>query len=125
MVTLAILNGAIREKLYGPLMRELSAHQLSTFTAIVLFGFYIWILTGIWQIESPMQAILIGGLWVIMTISFEFIAGRYVFGHSWEKLFHDYNLLRGRVWVLVLIWVSIAPYLIFRIRTFQSSIHMG
>lgn len=53
MVVLAILNGTIREKLYGQFMRELSAHQLSTFIGIILFGAYIWILTGVWRIESP------------------------------------------------------------------------
>ena len=30
MVILAILNGAIREKVYGKFMGELTAHQLST-----------------------------------------------------------------------------------------------
>jgi hypothetical protein len=125
MVAIAIFNGATREKLYGPLMRELYAHQLSTALAIVLFGIYIWVLTGIWQIESSVQALLIGGLWLIMTILFEFVAGHYLFGHSWEKLFHDYNLRQGRVWVLVLIWVSIAPYLVFWIRTTWRSIHVS
>ena len=36
MVVLAILNGAIREKFYGQVKRELSAHQLSTFIVIIL-----------------------------------------------------------------------------------------
>ena len=45
MLILAILNGAVREKIYGPSMPELSAHQLSTVTGIIIFGVYIWILT--------------------------------------------------------------------------------
>ena len=116
MVILAIINGALREKLYGPSMRELSAHQLSTLIGIVLFGVYIWILTGIRHIASSRQALLIGGMWLIMTVLFEFIFGHYVMGHPWDKLFHDYNLVKGRVWVLVLIWTALAPYLFFRIR---------
>lgn len=116
MVALAILNGAIREKLYGPSMRELSAHQLSTFIAIVLFGIYIWTLANIWPIDSPTQAIVIGGLWLIMTIAFEFIFGHFVAGHPWSKLLADYNLIKGRVWLLVLVWTTIAPYVFYRIR---------
>jgi hypothetical protein len=40
---------------------------------------------------------------------FELLAGHYVFGNSWEKLLADYNLFRGRIWVLVLIVILFAP----------------
>lgn len=115
-VVLAILNGTIREKLYGQFMRELSAHQLSTFIGIILFGAYIWILTGVWRIESPKQAFVIGVMWLIMTVVFEFIFGHFVMDHSWRKLLHDYNLIKGRVWVFVLIWTTVAPYIFYRVR---------
>jgi hypothetical protein len=117
LVVLAIVNGAIREKGYGPLMTELSAHQSSTVIGLGLFGLYIWILTGFWRIESARQAFVIGGTWLILTIVFEFFFGHYVMGHSWSKLFHDYNLLKGRIWVLVLIWTAVAPYVFYRLRS--------
>ena len=116
MVILAILNGAIREKAYGQFMRELSAHQLSSFTGLVLFGVYIWVLTGLFRIESSRQALLIGGMWLIMTVVFEFIFGHFVMGHPWNKFFNDYNIPEGRVWSLVLIWTAVAPYLFYRMR---------
>jgi hypothetical protein len=37
-------------------------------------------------------------------------------GHPWKRLFHDYNLLRGRLWVLILIWTGVAPYVFFRLQ---------
>ena len=116
LVILAIMNGIVRNKVYGPAMKELTAHQLSTLTGVILFGVYIWCLTGIWRIESSRQAFLIGGIWLLMTILFEFIFGHFVIGHPWSKLFHDYNLLEGRVWILLLIWTAIAPYIFYRIR---------
>jgi hypothetical protein len=117
MVILAVLNGVIREKVYGQLMPELSAHQLSTFIALFFFGVYIWCLTGVWRIDSSKQALVIGCMWLIMTIVFEFVFGHYVMGHSWRRLFHDYNLLKGRVWSLVLIWTAVAPYVFYRMRS--------
>ena len=116
MVVIGILNGIMREYLYGQLMPELSAHQLSTLIGLVLFGIYIWFLSGVCQIESAKQALLIGAIWFFLTVVFEFIFGHYVIGHSWSKLFHDYNLAKGRVWSLVLIWISIAPYIFYRFR---------
>jgi hypothetical protein len=117
MVILAILNGAVREKIYGPSMQELSAHQLSTFIGLILFGFYIWTLTGIYRIQSSSQAFVIGGMWLIMTILFEFIFGHFIMRHPYRKLFHDYNLLKGRIWLLVLIWMAVAPYVFYRVRS--------
>ena len=117
MVFLAILNGAIREKAYGPFMQELSAHQLSTVIGMILFGGYIWILTGAFLIKSSRQAFWIGCMWLIMTLLFEFGFGHYVMGYPWSRLFHDYNLMKGRVWPLVLIWTAIAPYVFYRIRS--------
>ncbi len=116
MVILAILNGLIRENVYGPAMSELSAHQLSSLIAVIIFGLYIYTLTGLFAIKSAGQALLIGGIWLGMTIIFEFLFGHYVAGHSWSKLLHDYNLLAGRVWLLVLLWTTMAPYLFFRLR---------
>ena len=117
MVILAIFNGAIREKVFGKLMDELTAHQLSTLAGIILFGVYIWILTGLYRIESSRQALLIGGIWFIMTTLFEFVFGHYVMGHPWNRLLHDYNILKGRVWSLILIWTFVAPYAFFRLRS--------
>ena len=43
------------------------------------------------------------------TGGFEFLAGHYVFGNSWERLIADYNVFRGRIWILVLAANIFAP----------------
>ena len=60
-------------------------------------------------------ALAIGGIWLALTVAFEFLFGHYVMGHPWSRLFHDYNLLEGRLWVLVLVWTFIAPYVFYRL----------
>jgi hypothetical protein len=108
-VVIGILNGVLRQVGYSRFVGELTAHQISTLTGIILISLYIWWLTGVWKIKSSGQAVAIGLIWLGMTVVFEFVFGHYVVGHPWEKLFHDYNLLEGRVWVLLLIWTAIAP----------------
>ena len=117
LVILAILNGAIRQKGYGQYSSELTAHQISTFIFVVLIGIYTYWLTRVVALQSSKQALAVGGIWFVMTILFEFVFGHYLMGHSWSKLFHDYNLIQGRVWVVVLIWTFLAPYIIYRIRS--------
>ena len=78
MVAIAIANGALRESWFGQSLSELAAHQLSTLTAVILFGVYIWFVVRFWPPTSAAQAVAVGLLWLVMTITFEFL-----FGHSW------------------------------------------
>lgn len=116
MPIIGIINGAIRQFVYGQYMEELSAHQISTASGIILFGIYVWFLSSKWAISSSRQAIFMGLSWLFITIMFEFIFGHYVMNHPWSTLFQDYNLLQGRIWILVLIWITVAPYIFYRLR---------
>ncbi len=116
LVVAAILNGALREAVYKNALGELRAHQFSTLTGIILFGVIIWALSRLWPLPSARQAWSVGCLWLAMTIAFEFLFGHFVAGHAWSKLFHDYNILAGRVWLLVLVWTAIAPYVFYKLR---------
>lgn len=114
MIFIGIINGIVREVTYGKYLNELRAHQVSTITGVLLFSFYIWALTRLWSIESLEQALIIGFIWLGLTVVFEFTFGHYVAGHSWSRLLSDYNILAGRVWIVVLIWIAIAPLLFSR-----------
>jgi hypothetical protein len=114
MIPIAIANGVLRESWYGRHLSELAAHQVSSLVAIGLFGVYIWGLVRRWRPESGRQGIAVGLLWLVMTMAFEFLFGHYVAGHTWERLLHDYDLLAGRLWSLVLAWIALAPYLFYR-----------
>lgn len=116
MIVIAILNGALRQGFYVTFLNNLSAHQLSVVSGILFFAIYIWIITGKWKIKSAKESVQIGLMWLLMTIIFEFIFGHFVMGHSWEKLSYDYNILEGRLWIIVLIWVTISPYIFYHIH---------
>lgn len=116
MIVIAIVNGLFREKFLASRFNELQAHQLSTASMIILFGVYVWVLIKTWFPTSAKQALMIGLIWLVLTVIFEFLFGHYVAGHSWDKLLGDYHLVKGRVWVLVLIWVCIAPYVMYQLQ---------
>ncbi len=115
MILIAIINGTIRQYCYLKYVGELRAHQLSTVTAILFMGAYIWAVIAKWQPTSSRQAILIGLLWLVMTVAFEFWMGRYIGKHPWSELLKDYNIAEGRIWLLLLLWIAIAPCLFYRI----------
>jgi hypothetical protein len=115
MLLVSIANGAIRDFTYGKHMDELTAHQLSTLSGVLLLGIIIWRFIRLYRPSSSQQAVLIGLLWLGLTVAFEFLFFHYVGGRSWSELLSNYNIFKGRVWVVVLAWIAIAPYVFFRL----------
>lgn len=115
MVVIAVLNGVLRECVYGKFVTELRAHQISTLLGCIFLGVYMAGLIYLWRPESAGQALDVGALWFVLTVCFEFVFGRFVGKHSWKRLLQDYNIFAGRVWILLLIWVGIAPYVFFSV----------
>jgi hypothetical protein len=50
------------------------------------------------------------------TVGFEFLAGHYLFGTPWHVLLADYDVTRGRIWVVVLVLVGVMPLVAARTR---------
>jgi len=116
LLFIGILNGAIREIVYKDALGELFAHQLSSFFAVLLISVYVWILEGRWKLSSSYEGLAVGLIWLVQTIMFEFLFGHYVMGHSWERLFADYNVFEGRFWSIVVFWVAVAPLIVYKVR---------
>lgn len=111
MVIIGIGNGVLRQATYGRVMSELAAHQLSTVVGIALMGVYMLFVVRHWPPHSAAQALLVGAMWAGLTIAFEFLFGRFIAHDSWATLLANYNVFAGRVWIAVLAWVAVAPWL--------------
>jgi hypothetical protein len=116
VVVLGLLNATVRQIVYGRYVSELAGHQISTLIFAILVGLYVWALGRFLELSSPGEAIGVGLTWMVLTVVFEFALGRYVVGDPWGTLFHDYDLLDGRVWGLFVLWVGMAPYVFYRLE---------
>jgi hypothetical protein len=117
MLVVAVVNGAVRDLTYGKRLGELAAQQVSTLTGVVMLGIVMWIFVRMYPPSSAGRAWRLGLLWMGLTVAFEFLFFHYAGGRSWAELRGNYNVLEGRVWVFVLAWVAVAPYLFFRIQS--------
>ena len=114
MLLLAILNGAARDLWYKKYISELAAHQISTFSLIILIGIYSCSVIKRLPPNTAKQALIIGIVWSVLTLAFEFGFG-IMRGISWKQLLHAYDLTEGQIWILIPIWVAIAPYIAFKV----------
>src|SRR4026207_1637097 len=115
MLLLAIINGAARQTWLIPKLGAVTARLVSTIALSALIA-VVTCFTIAWIHPRSNGDTFAGGvLWVALTLAFEFLAGHFLFGSPWSELLEDYNLLRGRIWPLVLVTRALpaslgAPY---------------
>ena len=121
MLLVSVANGTLRDYTYGQHLPELLAHQLSTLSGMVLLGLVIAAYVRFWPPASARQALHIGLFWMVLTVVFEFLFFRYVGGYPWSDLLANYDLTGGRLWSLLLAWVAIAPYILYRMMVARKN----
>lgn len=113
---LAILNAAVREKLLAPLLGPRWALPLSGVLLSVLIFLAAYILLPFLGGSTGFHYWVVGGMWLVLTVSFEFVFGRYVRGAAWGELLASYNVLTGNLWLLVVVTTFFAPYAAAKLR---------
>jgi hypothetical protein len=109
-------NGTLRVLVLQPAMGEAQARQAACLTGIALVLTVATLLRGWLGATGGSAQLAVGVCWLLLTVAFEFLFGHYVGGVSWEALWADYDLLRGRLWPLVLLVVLAAPWLTSLLR---------
>ena len=110
----AIFNGLVRDVVLVPPFGDLIARGASCFTLAGMILLVTWMSLPWIHPSSSAQAWTIGAMWLAMTVTFEFIGGHYLFHTPWSTLLADYNVLDGRLWIVVLIATVAAPALVYR-----------
>ncbi|MEW4568358.1 hypothetical protein AB1L88_10865 [Tautonia sp. JC769] len=104
---------AVREVLLVPRIGEPAAHGNGTLIAVGLMALVIVaFVRRVARSCSTLELVLIGVLWTAMTVAFEFGFFHLIMGEPLEELLADYNVLRGRLWVLVLATVLLGPVVV-------------
>ena len=115
-VVLAILNAAFREKILGPLIGHPVALPLSGILLSILVFLVTLALIPKLRGASALHYLSIGGAWALSTLAFEFIFGHFVMGKTWGEILEIFNISEGNLMSLVLIAITVSPYLAWRLR---------
>ena len=106
----AVLNGVSRDKLLTPWLGPRPALTLSGLSLSILIG-VITYLTLPWLGYLPEELyLLIGCLWVALTMALEYLLGRIVLHQSWQTISERFNLSDGNLMILVLLVTAASPW---------------
>ena len=109
MIGLAFINATLRELVLKKHFSEMRAHQFSTVTLMVICGIYGLLIFRIMKIHNAGQALMVGFIWMLLTVLFEVMLGK-ILKKSWAQIFEQYNLNRGRLWPVFLLFLLLLPY---------------
>ena len=110
------IHGTLRVFLLQPIVGDFSARQIAVFSGMVIILIISLILVRWMRAENNSQLIAVGVFWLILTLSFEILLGRFGFNLSWERIFSDYNILNGGLLPIGLIFLVFAPLIAENVR---------
>lgn len=109
LLVLANVVGAAKVLFVIPRLGEYAGHLIGTIVFCPVIFAVTWGSIRWMNPKGSRDALLIGFFWVLLTEAFEFLAGHYLFGNSWERLLSAYNVAEGQVWILVLLTCLLSP----------------
>jgi hypothetical protein len=115
IIPLAILNGGLRDKIINPLIGEKYGLPLSAISLCLLIFLLCWFCIPQIGKGRAKKYRIIGLLWILLTVLFETGFGL-LLGKSWTKLMNIYDVTTGNLWVLVVLFTGIAPWLVAKMR---------
>ena len=116
LICAEILHGIARGIFLVPHVGEFRSNQIGVFTGsviilVIALAFVRWI-----GASRTTDLLMVGLLWLGLTLAFEVSFGRFVVGASWERLAADYNVLAGGLLPFGMLVLLLAPLLAGKVR---------
>lgn len=109
IISAETIHGIARTLLLEPLIGDLTARQVSLFIGSIIIITITFISVRWLKGNYAFQFILIGIMWVGLTVGFEILLGRFVMDLSWERISSDYNVATGGLMLFGLLVMLLAP----------------
>jgi hypothetical protein len=109
------VSGAFRRLVLAPRVGELAAHQLGVAVGCGIIFLVAWFFIGRVVSVSWRRDLLAGLVWVALTVAFEVTLGL-LMGFSAGRILADYDLPRGGLMGLGLLFMLFAPLMAARLR---------
>lgn len=91
------------------------ARQAAVLISCAVFFAITWFSARWMALRTARGALLVGVLWVALSLSFEILLGR-TLGADWSRLLEDYDLSRGGLMPIGLLFMALTPWLVRRLQ---------
>jgi hypothetical protein len=111
-----IICGILQAIILVSLVDEFHSNQIGVLSGSAII-IAIAFLTIRWiGAELTRELLLVGLVWLLLTVAFEFLFGRFVIELTWERLAADYYVLNGGLMPLGLLVLFFSPLIAWELR---------
>jgi hypothetical protein len=116
LIAVEFVHGVLRFIFLVPYVGDFRARQIGVFTGSVLIVAVAYLFIGWLQPAVTKSLMMVGMLWLVLTVAFEFSFGHFVFRRSWNDLASDYDLLHGGLLPIGMVVLAFSPVIAARLR---------
>jgi hypothetical protein len=116
------LHGVARAIVLVPYFGDFQSRQIGVFTGSLLIVALVCLFDRWLGAKTLVARLLVGLIWLLLTLLFEFGLGHFVLGYSYERLAEDYNLLEGGLMPLGLVVLLCAPLIAAKLRRLSRGV---
>ena len=116
IIVVETLHGIARTVFLAPVIGDFRARQIAVFTGSLLIVIVATLFIGWLRPANTREAVCVGIVWLVLTLTFEIVFGRYVAHASWARIASDYDLPRGGLLPIGLLVVTGAPLIAAKLR---------
>lgn len=110
------VHGILRTIFLAPLVGDFPSRRIAVFTGSLLI-FVVAGLSVCWiRANGKRQLLLVGLIWVVLTMLFELALGRWVLDLPWERIYEDYDLRNGGFLGLGMLFMFVSPLLASQLK---------
>jgi hypothetical protein len=111
-----VIHGTLRTLFLIPVVGDYKSRQIGVFTGSIIILAIAFLSIRWIGVRSTGSLLAIGFAWLCLTLIFEIGLGRFVFGHSWERLGEDFNIIEGGLLPIGLMVLLFSPLIAARFR---------
>ena len=115
IIAVETIHGILRGVLLVPIVGDIPARQIGVLIGSLLILGVASLFIRWMAARTNLQLLVVGLLWVVLTVLFETGLGRLVLGLPWERITEDYDVTRGGFMELGLLFMAAAPWLAARL----------
>ena len=112
----AIANGVLRDLVLSPALGDTLGRACSSVALSLLILGLTLLLVRRLGVDTRAGYLVVGAFWLVLTLLFELSFFVLVMGHPMDELLQDFDIFRGRLWVVVLAATFFAPLIAGSLR---------
>lgn len=117
LIAAEIGHGVVRAVALVPAVGEFRASQIGVFSGSAIILLIAWLFIRWIGATRQSELFIVGLVWLVLTVAFELLFGRLVFGIPWQRIAADYNLWQGGLMPIGLLILFFSPMIAARMKT--------